>query len=309
MAETAPAPTTNGVNGVDGTNKTFYERVTAIPVVSDTITTVHSTIQSNSYSAAAYAKGEQVATSLYKTAEPAIQKISPQIQQVDSLANKGLDIIQSRVPGLFEVKTEDIYATARKPADQAYDVAKTYAGAAQARLAPITEQFQTQLQHVQQSLNELQNRLSATLKSGQENAPKDASEATGRIQDTVHNTYNSILKELENLSNYVQTQRKELPQQAQASVQPILDRFSSGYSKIREEVTKADVPVTTKAQNILHYTQETVTPLLGDAIDAIRTFVGKKQEQAEGAVDEAASQAKEAKGEAEKKVDQAVNGS
>lgn len=298
---TVPSKEQLANGATDGSQQTFINRVAAIPVVSETIETIDKTLAGNSYTAGVYGKASNLATSAYQTVEPTIQKFGPQLATVDTYANKGLDAVQARVPGLFEVKTEDVYNTARKPADQAYAVGKTYHDAAHARLSPIAEQFQTQLQNVQATIQELQNRLSSRLKGGQDqaskatdDATKSAEDAAGRAQSSVQGITDSLLKELDGLKSYLQTQRKELPQQAQTSLQPIIDRFSTGYTKIREEISKPNVPVTQKGQNILAYTQETVQPIIGETIDAVRAFLGRQKSDAEAVAGEAQDQASKA---------------
>ena len=61
------------------------------------LTSLSAALQSNSISAAAYDSAAKVAASVYKATEPVQKALGPQIQAVDGLANRGLDLIQDKV--------------------------------------------------------------------------------------------------------------------------------------------------------------------------------------------------------------------
>ena len=103
-------------------------------------------LQSNSISAAAYNGAANIATQVYKATEPVQKALGPQIQAVDGLANRGLDMIQSRVPYLFEASSGKMMDDATKPANDA-------ANAARSRFQPVAKQFSSQLEAAQTSLH------------------------------------------------------------------------------------------------------------------------------------------------------------
>lgn len=101
-----------------GGSPSFAQRVTQIPsellsppspkprdetdladaVVADTLSTVHSTLSTNSYSKPIYGRAEGAAQYLYEQSKPLQEKLAGPIGQVDAIANKGLDFVQAKAP-------------------------------------------------------------------------------------------------------------------------------------------------------------------------------------------------------------------
>ncbi|KAH9823333.1 hypothetical protein DFH28DRAFT_922224 [Melampsora americana] len=250
---------------------TFVKRVVSIPVVADAIEAVQSTMKGNVYSAAVYEKAEGAAIYLYEQSKPLQEKLAGPIGQVDAVANKGLDFVQSKAPYVFEVKTEELISKARQPADQAYAYGKTYRDAASARLAPITEQFQSQLTKSQQTLNGLQEKLHSAV----QNIPKDSKS----VQDQLKSLSEQVIAEIEKVNNFVVEKRKELPQQAQQAVGPLLERLQQSFNDIKSELTKADTPLAQRASNVLKYSREQASPIVLEAIEIIKKVMGKLNEK------------------------------
>lgn len=274
-----------------------FPRVLA--VVADTLNTVHSTLSNNSYSAPIYERAEGVAQYVYEQSKPLQDKFAGPIGQADALANKGLDFVQSKAPYVcessrpdpgslkenrplipwrrrcwvaVEAKTDDIVAKARQPADQAYAYGKTYTDAASARLAPITEQFQTRLSQSQASLHALQEKLQQAVQG----LPRDPK----GVQDQLKTLTEQVVAEVEKVTSFVGEKRKELPQQAQSVVAPLVEKLQQSYSDIKAELAKSDVPLSQRANNVLSYSREQATPLVHDFIEAIKNIVGKAEKRA-----------------------------
>lgn len=248
---------------------TFVKRVASIPVVADALEAVQSTMKGNAYSAAVYEKAEGAAIYLYEQSKPLQERLAGPIGQVDAVANKGLDFVQSKAPYVFEAKTEDLISKARQPADQAYAYGKTYTDAASARLAPITEQFQVQLTKSQQTLNGLQEKLHSAV----QNIPKDPK----AVQDQLKTLSEQVVAEIEKVSNFVGEKRKELPQQAQQAVGPLVEKLQQSFTDIRSELTKADTPLAQRASNVLKYSREQASPIVHEAIEILRKVIGKAE--------------------------------
>lgn len=113
----------------DGRVDTFVLRVSSLPLVHDSLSHLHSAVNSTSVGRFAYKHANAFATTVYKDSEPLFKKAQPQLKFFDNYANKGLDIVEKRVP-IIKKPTGDIIAQARKPADDAYSTvtttAKTY---------------------------------------------------------------------------------------------------------------------------------------------------------------------------------------
>lgn len=246
------------------------QRVAAIPVVADTLDAVHSALHSNAYLTAVYDKAEGAAVYLYEQSKPIQQKLAGPIGQVDAVANKGLDFIQSRAPFVFEIKTEDIISRARQPADQAYAYGKTYKEAASARLGPIVEQFHSQLTRSQQTLSSLQDKLH----SGLQNVRKDPK----AVPDQVKHLAEQLVGELGKLSQLVTDKGKELPHQAQQALTPLSEKLQKAYADIKDEMSKADVPLTQRATNVLQYSRDQASPIVHDAIVTVKKVLGSTPE-------------------------------
>jgi len=288
-AATETAPFANGTSG--DKHQTFVNRVANIPIVADTITQVHTAIQSNSYSAAAYNKAGGVATHIYKATEPIQTRFQPHIEAVDGIAQKSLDYVQGKFPYPFEASSGEIIGKARQPADNAIEVARTYAGVAQSKFAPLTEQVHSQLQQASATLTSLQERLSQAI-AALPRSPSDAQQAAHSLNERVHTLSASFLTEFEKLRDSLQSQTKDLPSHVQSAVHPLFESLQKGVSDIRTELAKKDVPITTKANNIISYSRQNAEPVLKEAIEAVKALISKTRAEAKDGAEAASHEAK-----------------
>ncbi|POW19807.1 hypothetical protein PSHT_04241 [Puccinia striiformis] len=250
-----PAGAPNGTTNGDVTLPTFVHRVVNIPVIADTLGAVYSTLQANPYSAAFYGKAEGAVLYMYEQSKPLQVKLAGPIEQVDAVANKGLDFVQSKAPIIFEVRTEDLISRAREPASQVLAYGKTYGEAATAKLGPMVEQFHSQLTRSQRTLGQLQEKLQAGLQNVR-NDPKV-------LPDQLKHVSEQLIGEIERLSNFVIEKRKDLS-----------EKLQKGYGDIKEEMTKADVPLVQRATNVLHYSKDQASPVVHEAIQAFKKIIG-----------------------------------
>lgn len=235
-----------------------YERVSTYPVVKDTLAQAHTLVQSNAYSNALYERATALAASILHALEP-LQNRLP-LERVDDYANSTLDYVEKRFPQV-KSDTKDLYAQARKPADDAAGLAKAYADGFQSRISPVTNELSARIAQGQETLHAIQERLTSTLAS----LPRDKQSATEAI--------NSLFSEVEALSTYITNNAKEIPATAQAKAQPLIDGLAQATKDIKAEILKSDVPISTKASNILAYSKEQLTPLL----TSIKDLVTKKK--------------------------------
>jgi len=261
-----PAGAPNGTTNGDVSLPTFVHRVVNIPVIADTLGAVYSTLQANPYSAAVYGKAEGAVLYMYEQSKPLQVKLAGPIEQVDAVANKGLDFVQSKAPIIFEVRTEDIISRAKEPANQVLAYGKTYQEAATARLGPMVEQFHSQLSGSQQTLANLQEKLQAGLQNVC-NDPKV-------VPDQIKHLSEQLIGELERLSSFVLEKRKDLPQNAQQVINPLVEKLQKGYGDIKEEMSKTDVPLVQRATNVLHYSKDQASPVVHEAVQAFKKIIG-----------------------------------
>ena len=119
MAETQSAPT--------APEFTILNRVASIPLVADSLNTVHQTLSKNPYTRSPYATAQGLSKVALGYTEPIQKTLAPIIVRVDGLANKGLDVVESRYPYPFKTPTEEIAKNIKDRSEQARDLAnKTY---------------------------------------------------------------------------------------------------------------------------------------------------------------------------------------
>ena len=102
---------------------TVLSRVASIPLVATSLGTIHNTLSSNPYTRYPYATAQGFSKAALGYAEPLQKTIAPLIVRADGLANKGLDVVESRYPYPFKTPTEDIFKDLKGRSDQARDIA------------------------------------------------------------------------------------------------------------------------------------------------------------------------------------------
>lgn len=108
---------------------TFPSRLLAIPLVSSTLDTVHSTLSTSPYTQRAYTTGSSLAHSAYTTASgyatnsALYPRILPAIAAADGYANKGFDAVHAKFPYPFENSPETMYNDLKKAPEDAKNVA------------------------------------------------------------------------------------------------------------------------------------------------------------------------------------------
>ncbi|KAI0331779.1 lipid droplet-associated perilipin protein [Cubamyces sp. BRFM 1775] len=102
---------------------TIFSRMGAIPLVADSLSTIHSTLLNNPYTRSPYTTAQEISKSALSYTEPIQKRLAPIINKADGLANKGLDAVESRYPYPFHTPTEDIIKDLKGRSDHAKDVA------------------------------------------------------------------------------------------------------------------------------------------------------------------------------------------
>jgi hypothetical protein len=103
---------------------TSLKRVYSIPLVADSITTLHDSLMSNGITRSPYNLGLAIGEKALNLSQPIQDRLAPVINRADGLANKGLDAVQSRYPYPFETPSQDIYRDIKAYPDHAVEVAQ-----------------------------------------------------------------------------------------------------------------------------------------------------------------------------------------
>jgi hypothetical protein len=102
---------------------TSLHRVASIPLVSSSLSTIHSTLSSNAYTKSPYSAATGIAYSAWGYTEPLQARLAPLTTRADDFANAGLDVVESRYPYPFKAKPEEITTYVRERRESAMSVA------------------------------------------------------------------------------------------------------------------------------------------------------------------------------------------
>ncbi|KZT24874.1 hypothetical protein NEOLEDRAFT_1134569 [Neolentinus lepideus HHB14362 ss-1] len=130
-------------------------RLSSIPLIHDSLTTIHSTLSTNPYTQRPYTTAQGITVTAYqKFPDPLQTRLAPILVKADDYANKAVDVVESRYPYPFKTPTEDIVKDVKAKSDEARDVAtktiddrvkKPVTGVAQGidqRFAPLVDLFE-----------------------------------------------------------------------------------------------------------------------------------------------------------------------
>jgi hypothetical protein len=102
---------------------TSLYRVASIPIVSSSLSTIHSTLSSNAYTKSPYSAATGIAYSAWGYTEPLQARLAPLTTRADEYANAGLDVVESRYPYPFKAKPEEITTYVRERKESAVNAA------------------------------------------------------------------------------------------------------------------------------------------------------------------------------------------
>jgi hypothetical protein len=103
---------------------TSLKRVYNIPLVADSITSLHETLLANGLTRSPYNLGLTIGEKALNLSQPIQDRLAPVINRADGLANKGLDVVQARYPYPFETSSQEIYRDLKAYPDHAVEVAQ-----------------------------------------------------------------------------------------------------------------------------------------------------------------------------------------
>lgn len=92
----------------------FIARVSSIPLIQDSVSTLHSYAKDNKYSRYALDTAGSAVETVNKYTEPYQTRLQPHISKVDQIANKSLDILENTFP-IVTKPTSEIVTQVKKP--------------------------------------------------------------------------------------------------------------------------------------------------------------------------------------------------
>lgn len=257
-----------------------FTRITKVPIVAESLSFAHSTLESYPILAQPYHFSENVVSTSLKAAEPVTTRLQPQLALLDSYAVKGLNFAESKWSYPFHATSEKVAKDARQPADQAVAFVAAYLNAAQktydqrvagpakslydARVAPVYDSANAQFQELKSQnaylarateiVSNLQTNLAKTIDSISSRSKQEGEAAANRAQGLS----NAIFAELERVRNFATA----LPAESRKRVSPVLESFNDAYEKLAKEARDTSVPATQRFKNVLSYVREQSLPAL-----------------------------------------------
>ncbi|KAF9096017.1 hypothetical protein BGX23_012177 [Mortierella sp. AD031] len=101
-------------NGATPSTNGFIARVGALPLIHDSVSTLHSYAKDNKYSRYALDTAGSAVETVSKYTEPYQTRLQPTISKVDQIANKSLDLFENTFP-IVTKPTAEIVDTVKKP--------------------------------------------------------------------------------------------------------------------------------------------------------------------------------------------------
>jgi hypothetical protein len=135
---------------------TVISRVTSIPIISSSLSTIDDTLVSNSYTRFTYCTAKGLSTSAYNITTPLQVKLAPIICRADNFANKAVDVVESRCPYPFKAKPEEVARLVRDRRDSATKyVRERRESAVSVASKTIDEKVKLPVVHVAQGIDQV----------------------------------------------------------------------------------------------------------------------------------------------------------
>lgn len=266
-----------------------FDRITSVPLVAQSLSAAHSTLESYPLLAQPYHLGGNVVSQSLKAAEPVATRFQPQLELLDAFAIKGLDFAESKWSYPFRATPDKLIKDARLPADQAVAFVQAYIQAAHktydervfapakslynSRVAPAYDSanahFQelksqnAYLQRATEVVGNLQSNLAKSIETISSRSKAEGEAAAERAQGLS----NALFTELERLRTFA----TGLPSESRKRVTPILETFNGTYETLVKEARNNTVPPTQRFKNVLQFVREQTLPALQKASDLTKT--------------------------------------
>ena len=102
---------------------TVLTRVASIPLIHDSLSTLHTTLLSNTLTKTPYSTAQALSSYAYTLTSPIQVRLAPVIEKADGLANMAVDVVEKRYPYPFHAPTQEIVGSLSAYGEHAYVVA------------------------------------------------------------------------------------------------------------------------------------------------------------------------------------------
>lgn len=150
---TSSSPTPDSTTAQQPPNLTIFSRVYSIPLVNESLTSIHGVLVGNQYTSVPYSTAQNLGKSVYHISEPIQIRLAPVLIRADGLANKSLDAVESYIPTPFSITSEDIRKEVRQRREHAYNTANK----------TLDDRVRTPAYSAAQAIDQVQFGLSPTL--------------------------------------------------------------------------------------------------------------------------------------------------
>ncbi|KAG1729259.1 hypothetical protein EDB19DRAFT_2027776 [Suillus lakei] len=298
---------------------TVLNRVVSIPLIASSLEQINAILEKNMLTRSPYHAAQAITNTAYNYSQPIQIRLAPLIVRADGIANKGLDVVESRYPYPFQAKPEDVASYVRETAEKTFSNVKSPAvGVAEGidkKFAPVVDYIEkiagnmsnesgasspssissdSQYQY-QRAINlskHLKDNLyvysSEHLKQVQQQsilvqrATDTANSISALASNKMNNAQTAFHSVAENLLSEMQKIHQsttQLPQTLQATYPDV----SKTVVDLRNIITNPSLPVPEKVNRVGREVKERVSPLLEkltQRIGEIISVLGSKAEEA-----------------------------
>ncbi|KAG2356098.1 hypothetical protein BDR07DRAFT_1613318 [Suillus spraguei] len=300
---------------------TVLNRVASIPLIASSLGQINAILEKSMLTRSPYHAAQAFTNTAYNYSGPIQIRLAPLIVRADDIANKGLDVVQSRYPYPFQAKPEEVASYVRETAGKTFENVKSPAvGVAEGidkKFTPVVDYIQkiaenmsnesslsseySDSQYQYQRAINLSKHLkdnfyvysSEHLKQVQQQsvlvqrATNTANSITAIASNKINNAQTAFHSVAENLLSEmlkIQQSTAKLPQTLQATYPDI----SKTVADLRNIITNPSLPVPEKINRVGGEVKERVSPLLEkftQRISEIISLLGSKAEEAKSTVE------------------------
>ncbi|KAG2134833.1 hypothetical protein DEU56DRAFT_808942 [Suillus clintonianus] len=216
---------------------TVLNRVVSIPLVASSLEQINAILEKNMLTRSPYHAAQAITNTAYNYSQPIQIRLAPLIVRADGIANKGLDVVQSRYPYPFQAKPEEMVSYVRETAEKTFENVKSPAvGVAEG----IDKKFTPVVDLIERVAGNMSN------ESGASSPSSASSDSQYQYQRAIN-----LSKHLkDNLYVYSSEHLKQVQQQS-VLVQRATDTANSISVLASNQINNAQTAVQSVAENLL----------------------------------------------------------